>query len=317
MSPGRLLVVEKAAHALGVLDLASGERVGGIGASGVTPHEVAASRDGRRAYLPVYGDANVGEPGIDGSTIDVVDLDAIGADRAGDSQRARRTIDLGAPSRPHDVALGADGRLYVTAELQRAVLVLDPAEPRVVGSLPTGADESHMVALTSDARRACTVNVGPGSVSVIDVASGALERIVPLGTRVNRISITPDDRFAVTADQRAARLAFVSLDDGTVDWVELPSRGYGTAATADGSELVIAMRPTDQVAILDLARRSIRAVVDVPPTPQRVVVVGERAYVTCDASDVVVEIDLPAARVRRRLATGAGPDGIAWVRTTG
>lgn len=330
MPGGRLLVVEKSAHSLGVIDLDTGRRVGGITASGVTPHEVVASADGRRAFLPVYGDANVGEPGTDGSAVDVVDLDELEAEIDDDEHH---TVELGAPTRPHDAALGVEGRIYVTAELQQAVLVLDPTSGEVVQRLATEQDESHMVALTSDGRRACTVNVGPGSVSVIDIGSDTVERVVELGTRVNRVTITPDDRFAITADQRAPRLAFIDLADGAVAWVDLPAIGYSAAATADGSTLVVGLRPVNQVAILDLARRTIRSIVDVPPTPQRVVIpppwtideerVADKAddrpddfaYVSCDASDVVVEIDLRTAEIVREFGVGAGPDGMAWTRS--
>jgi len=41
---------------------------------GVNGHEVMASKDGRFAYVPIYGNSGVGRPGTDGSTIDVIDL---------------------------------------------------------------------------------------------------------------------------------------------------------------------------------------------------------------------------------------------------
>ena len=38
------------------------------------PHEAAFSEDGKTAYLPSYSDAIVGKPGLDGQTIDAVDM---------------------------------------------------------------------------------------------------------------------------------------------------------------------------------------------------------------------------------------------------
>ena len=49
---GRLLVVCKRDQALHVIDLETGETTGCVTASGFTPHEVAASADGTRAYSP-------------------------------------------------------------------------------------------------------------------------------------------------------------------------------------------------------------------------------------------------------------------------
>ena len=55
---GRLLVVCKDDQTLEVIDLPTGTTAGRITASGFTPHEVAATPDGRRAYLPIYGEPN-------------------------------------------------------------------------------------------------------------------------------------------------------------------------------------------------------------------------------------------------------------------
>lgn len=43
---------------------------------GVTGHEVTASRDGRLAYVPIYGNSGVGQPGTDGTQLAVIDLAA-------------------------------------------------------------------------------------------------------------------------------------------------------------------------------------------------------------------------------------------------
>lgn len=308
MTAGRLLVVEKSACALGIVDLVSGARVAGVPLSGVAPHEVAATADGAHAMVPIYGDSVVGAPGTDGRTVDLVDLRALEV----------RTVDLGAAGRPHDVALGPDGRFYVTAEVGRAVLVLD-RDGRLARTLPTGHDQAHMIAVSRTGRRAYTADVEPGGVSVIDLETGGLVTVLELGERVNRISISPDDRHLYVADQRAARLAVVATADFDVRWIELPSVGYATAPIADGTRLVVGFRGTSQVGILDLATGE-TVLVDVPPTPQRIVVppgTGEFAYVTCDRSDVVVEIDLGAGAVRRTFDVGAGPDGLAWAPNPG
>jgi DNA-binding beta-propeller fold protein YncE len=332
MPAGLLLVVEKADRSLGVVDLDSGRRIGGVRASGFTPHEVVATADGKRAFLPVYGDANVGQPGTDGSTVDVVDLRELDDRKVKDDKGQHVTIDLGEPARPHDVALGVEGRIYVTTENLRTVSILDPETLEVVQSVPTGHDQSHMVALSSDGRYAYTANVEPGSVSVLDLASGTLARIVEFGTRINRISIAPDDGTVYVADQESPRLGILSTADWSIRWVALPAVGFGTAPTPDGTRLLVGFRPTSQVGILDLATGELTHLLDVPPTPQRIVIPPPRtseedrgrtssderpedfAYVTCDESDLVVEIDLLAGEVRREIGVGGSPDGLAWSR---
>jgi Uncharacterized conserved protein len=332
MPVGRLLVVEKGDRSLGVIDLDSGRRIGGVRSSDWTPHEVVATADGKRAFLPVYGDANLAQPGSDGHTLDVVDLRELDDRKVKEDKGQHVTVDLGAPSRPHDVALGVEGRVYLTTELLQAVTILDPETREVVQTIPTGRDESHMVALSSDGRFAYTVNVGPGSVSVLDLAAGELADVVELGTRVNRISISPDDATLYVADQAAPRLAVISTADRSVRWIDLPAVGYGTAPTPDGSRLLVAFRPTSQVGILELPAGEVTHLIDVPPTPQRIVIPPPRteeedrertaaderpddyAYVSCSDAALVVELDLRAGELRREIGVGTDPDGLAWSR---
>jgi DNA-binding beta-propeller fold protein YncE len=333
MPVGCLLVVEKGDRSLGVIDLDSGRRIGGVRASGFTPHEVAATTDGTRAFLPIYGDGNVGQPGTDGRTLDSIDLRELDDKKVRDDKGQHTTMDVGEPARPHDVAIGVEGRVYVTTELLGTLTILDPENLEVVQSVPTGHDQSHMVALSSDGRFAYTVNVDPGSVSVLDLGAGELRQLVEFGTRLNRIAISPDDRHVYVADQNAPRLGILDTSDGTVSWIGLPAIGYGTAPTPDGRRLLVALRPTSQVAILDLATRDVEALIDVPPTPQRIVIPPPRtseedrertatderpddfAYVSCSDTDVVVEIDIVAGEIRREIGVGSSPDGLAWTRT--
>ena len=58
-----------------MVDPAAGVQIGKVKTNEVRAHEVAASPDGRLAYLPIYGDSGVGKPGTNGSSVEIVDLD--------------------------------------------------------------------------------------------------------------------------------------------------------------------------------------------------------------------------------------------------
>jgi YVTN family beta-propeller protein len=73
-----------------------------------------------------------------------------------------------------------DGLLYVTTELDQAITLIDPKTLKIVGSIPTGQPESHMLALSHDGRRGYTANVGPGTVSVLDIAARKVLTIIPI-----------------------------------------------------------------------------------------------------------------------------------------
>src|ERR1700676_5582149 len=115
-SHAQLLVANQKDHTAQLIDLATRQPLFTVGVD-ISGHEITASPDGRFAYVPIYGDSGVGRPGTDGATIHVVDLLA---------GRTTHIIDLGKPVRPHCIKFGPDGLLYVSAELERAVYVIEP-----------------------------------------------------------------------------------------------------------------------------------------------------------------------------------------------
>jgi YVTN family beta-propeller protein len=271
-SRGYLLVCNKGDHTLGIIDPVAGRQIATVDEEGVTGHEVVASPDGRRAVVPMFGNAGVGRPGTDGSVIRVLEIAA---------RNLVAPVDLGRGMRPHCALIGPkDGLLYVTTELENSVTVIDPQSLKVVATIPTGQPESHMLALSRDGKRGYTSNVGPGTVSVLDLAAKKVLAIIPVGGKAQRIALSTDDRWVFTADQTKPRLAVIDTKtNGISRWIELPGIGYGAAATPDGRWLVIALISVNQVAVIDLKTMAVAHTMDVPRAPQMVVVRPDGAEV--------------------------------------
>jgi len=303
---GLLLVANKGDHTLGIVDLHLGRKVASVEESGITGHEVIASPDGRTAYVPIYGNSGVGRPGSDGQTLDVIDIA---------SRRRVATIDFGRPERPHCPLFGPDGKLYVTTELSNSITVIEPRSSKIVERIPTGQAESHMLALTRDGKRAYTSNVGPGTVSAIDLRAKKVLAIIPVSPHAQRLALSVDDRWAFTADQSQPRLAVIDTATNQVkQWVTLPGIAYGTAPTPDGRFLIMALISINQVGILDLKSMQVTRTFDVPKAPQEVLVRpdGRVAYVSCDASRKVAVLDLEEWTLEGLMDAGPVADGLAW-----
>lgn len=305
---GYLLVANKGNHTLGIIDTVTGRQIAAVDEEGVTGHEVVASADGRLAFVPIFGNAGVGRPGTDGSVIRVIDIvEGTIVD----------TIDFQRGVRPHCAVLGTkNGLLYVTTELENAIAVIDPKTLQIVGSVPTGQPESHMLAITSDGKRGFTSNVGPGTVSVLDLEAKKVLTIIPVGGRAQRIALSVDDQWAFTADQTQPRLAVIDTKANAVSrWIEMPGIGYGTAPTPDGRWLIVALPKINKVGVIDLRTLTVARTLDVVATPQEVLVRpdGREAYVSCDASGQVAAIDLENWQVRL-IQAGPGADGLAWAK---
>ena len=304
-----LLVAQKGDRSLGIVDPRTGKLIASVEENGVTGHEVAVSPDGRLAVVPIYGDSGVGMAGSDGRNILFIDLA---------TRKIVGDVEFTHGVRPHCPQFNpADGLLYVTTELDHTVTIVDPKTFKIVGTIPTGQPESHMLVFSHDGRRGYTANVGPGTVSVLDIEARKLIEVIHISGQTQRIAISHDDRWVFTADQTQPRMAVI--DTATLEvakWVPLDGLGYGSAATEDGRWLLMAVPSKNDVDVVDLRTMKVARTVAVGKGPSEVLMRpdGKVAYVACEHSNQVAEIDLATWQVTRMIAAGRGSDGLAWAR---
>lgn len=300
----QLLVANQFDHTLVIVDPVSTKTVGKVGVD-INGHEVIASPDGKLAYVPIYGNSGVGKPGTDGSTVEVIDLA---------SGRAMHIIDLGKPVRPHCAKFGPDGMLYVSAELAKAIDVIDPQTRRVIAAVPTGENDSHMFVITPDGTRAYTANVFAGSVSVLDLRKRSLITKIPVSGEVQRISISPDGRRVYTHDQQSPQVAVIDTGKNAIaGWWDVPAVVYSSAPTADGRWLV-ANAPSGKLFVLDTSSGKVAHSYDIPAALGETIVAadGARAYVSCPQAGVVEVLNLKSWELEKPIELSKGVDGLAF-----
>ncbi|HMG87760.1 MAG TPA: cytochrome D1 domain-containing protein [Terracidiphilus sp.] len=303
----RLLVAEKGAQSLAIIDPASGTVLASVPEGGITGHEVIASADGKLAFVPIYGNSGVGKPGTDGTNIAVIDIAA---------QKVVGNIAFDHGIRPHCPMIGPkDGLLYVTTEIDKTITIIDPKTLKILSAIPTGQPESHMLVLSHDGRRAYTANVGPGTVSVIDIAARKVLKVIPISGNTQRIAISPDDKWVFTADQTKPQMAVIDTATSTVaNWISMEGIGYGSAPTPDGRWLLVALPDQNKVAVIDLRTMQVAHTVPVGNYPQELLARpdGKSAYVSCEHGNQVAEIDTTTWKVTRTISTRKDADGLAW-----
>jgi DNA-binding beta-propeller fold protein YncE len=306
-----LLVANQGDRDLSIIDPVSAKQIADVPEGGVTGHEVAVSPDGRTAYVPIYGDSGVGKAGSDGRSMVVIDIPA---------RKVIGNVDFGHGVRPHCVIYEPhSGLLYITTELDKAVTIVDPRTRKIVGSIPTSQAESHMLAISHDGRRGYTSNVGPGTISVLDLVARKTIAVIPVSETDQRIAISNDDSMVFTADQAKPQLVVVDTSSDKVkSWIPLPAVGYGMTPSKDGRWLLVAMQSIRKVAVVDLGTLKMVRTIDVPGAPAEILVRpdGLVAYVSCPASHQVAVIDLLQWKVDALIDAGKGADGLAWAENS-
>ncbi|MGB6776510.1 MAG: beta-propeller fold lactonase family protein [Terriglobales bacterium] len=302
-----LLVANQGDHTLSLISPATAKQIAAVPEDGTTGHEVAASPDGRTAYVPIYGNSGVGKPGTDGRNMVVIDIA---------TRKIIGNVDFGRGVRPHCVIYDQNSDLlYVTTELDQTITAVDPHTFKVVGTIPTTQAESHMLAISHNGRRGYTANVGPGTVSMLDMTARKTITVIPISATIQRISISNDDSMVFTADQTKPQLAVIDTSSIKLKtWVPLPANGYGTASTRDGRWLLVAMPSINKVAVIDLGTLKVTRTIDVAHGPAEILMRpdGKLAYVSCPPSNQVAVIDLEQWKVQVLINAGEYADGLAW-----
>lgn len=306
---GTVVVLNKEEHTAWLIDAATGEVRARI-PTGVGPHEVAISPDGRRAVVSNYGDRP--NPG---STLTVIDLAA---------RRVTGTISLGEYRRPHGIAFLPDGRrVVVTSDPRQAVVLVDVDAGRVEGAIPTEAEGSHMLALSRDGKRLYTANFRASSVTAIDLEGRRITGTARAGRNSEGIGLSPDGS-RVWVGNRDDHTVTV-IDTRTMETVAtLPSAQlpFRVAFTPDGREAIVANPVSGHLRIFDAATLRESAAVHVADPapgaahaePVGIVVSGDGRWLyAADGSQPrVAVVDLRERRVAAFFPSGAGPDGIGW-----
>ncbi|HEU4828391.1 MAG TPA: hypothetical protein VFT04_04275 [Gemmatimonadales bacterium] len=298
-----LLVANKQENTLSVIDIGTGRLLATL-PTGHGPHEVAVSSDGRRAVVANYGDQTPG------SSLTVMDLE---------NRTVQRTIDLGEYRRPHGIViLPGDSLAAVTVEASQAVLVVR-LDGGVKHAIPTNARGSHMVAVTADGRRGYTANVPEGSITELDLATGAPLRSLPVASVTEGVAVTPDGREVWVGSNNQHTVTVVDTRSWkAVDTLPAAGLPYRIAISQDGETAVVPGPMGGVVRIFDVATRTERAAVDFGgggdsqgPVGSTITPDGAYAFIALQGTNEAAMVDLATGQELRRFPTGAGPDGIA------
>lgn len=299
-----LLVLNKDDNTLAIVDPAT-NKVVGTAPTGDAPHEVAASTDGGFAYVSNYGPFQPDQPG---NTLSVIDL----------STRKETRVDVSPLRRPHGIAF-ADGKVYFTAELNKAIARLDPQSLKVDWLMGTGQNRTHMIVLAKGLNTMFATNTQSNSVSIIERASGPeqwTETVVPVGKGSEGCDLSPDGKQFWVAN----------AGDGTVSVIDVAAKKVVQTLnvdakhsnrlkfTPDGKQVLISDIGTGDLIVIDTNSHKQIKRLHLGKSTEGILIVpdGSRAYIAVSGDNKVAIIDLKTLTQKGEIATGRDPDGMAW-----
>jgi YVTN family beta-propeller protein len=296
-SEGYLLVLNKQDDTLMIFDEPSHKNIATIPV-GHEPHEVAATPDGRKAFV-----SNVGD-----DTVSVVDLVR---------RRVATTIRADHMDNPHGLAVTPDGRtLLVTSEASQRLFVVDARRDVVERTVTTNQRGSHLIALEPKGQRAWIANRGSDSLSLYQIPGLRLVRTLKVGAGPEGIAASPNGRFIVAALQGAGQVAVV--DTGKSEVITRLPAGQVPIRVLFPSRsplAVVSNRMSDDVTFIDVAARQLIGTVTVGRRPGGMAVNGRgtRLYVANNDSNSVSIVSVAGREVTGSIPVGRGPDGLAFV----
>jgi len=300
-----LLVLEKNDKSLAIVDPGTLKVLGRVPA-GEDPHEVVASDDGKFAYISNYGAFQTPQ-----NTISIADLS---------TQKALPVVDLGALRAPHGLEF-VKGKVYFTAEGSKVIGRYDPATRMVDWTLGIGQNRTHMLVVSRDESTIFTANVNSDAISILDRdksgdASGWIETSISVGKGPEGFDVAPDGKELWAANSHDGTVSVVELiNRKVVQTIDVHTkRANRVKFTPDGRLVLISDLETGDLVVLETASRKEVKRLNLGRGVAGILIVpdGSTAYVAVSTESQVAVVDLKTLSVTGRIATGKGPDGMAW-----
>lgn len=290
-----LLATVKETVSLTALDPATGEIVAvvPVGERDIAkPHELTLSADGALAFVSLYGSSDYGR-NVPANRIAVVDLA---------SMSCAGHIDLGLYKGPHALATDRDGKIWVTVDPNRCVLVIDPVMREIERSIWLETP-GHFLAQSPDGRTIYFSAKEYPVITEIDVATKTIAARIPVPVGAQGIRVSNDGRRLYVGDFHRPLLHVVDCAARrVVETVALTGVPGWPFTTADGAHVIVTTydEPKDRgfVEILDARNLAERRVVQVAAEPFHALPArdGKHLYAAL-ANGQVPKIDLATATI--------------------
>ena len=296
-----LAVIEKVAGAVGFFS-EDGKQLAQV-KIGSFPHEAALSSDGL-LYVSDNGVLWMTEDKLGTNSISVVNVHTM---------KKVDEIDLGRFHRPHGIAIvPGTNRLVATTERPAGLIMVDPAQRKVVRDYDVKGKSPHMVIPFPGGRLAYVSDTDSDAVAVVDLQAGTTT-LIPVGARPQGAVLSPDHSRLYVVNTNGNHISIIDTKQQKVIGNIPTGKGPGRIAiTPDGKTLVYNLQFEPGVGFADVASGKQVAIVPLTGRPLSLTMTrdGRRAFAGIQDQDKVCFISVGARKIEREmlLPKGSGPD---------
>lgn len=240
-----------------------------VGTPTAKPHEIILSKNRKRAFVTLYGDAGYPE-NTPNNQIAVLDIALM---------RLESVIDTDLYTGLHGLAKDHLGRIWVTAECNQCILVLDPDTLQIVRTVHSET-RCHFLAPSRDGHVIYSAHKEVPYIGIHDATQGRMIGTIPLDIGSQAIWHAPDRDLLYVGD--FCRPLFHVIDTASrrvVDTVPLKGVPGWPYATPDGKHIIVSTYLAEQdqgfAEVFDAQTRAPIATATLPAEPFHVLDGGD------------------------------------------
>jgi YVTN family beta-propeller protein len=314
---GTLIVLNKSDDTADLIHLETGKSMATL-PTGDGPHEVAVSPDGAYAVVTNYGRASW--PGNSLTLIDIA------------HKKVAKIIDLDSKA-PHGIEFISNDQVLVTCEGSKKLVQVNITTGQTEKAIDTGQEVSHMLAYAPDMGRAFVANIRSNSVSVIDLKTDTLEKIIETGEGAEGIALSADGKSVWVSNRGEDTISIIDCASLEITQ-ELTSEKFPirVKTTTDGKYALVSNAQSGTVTVFDTSSKALIKTISMEasalekentrlfqdfndsPVPVGILVhpANTHAFVANTNADIITVIDLESLEITGRLTAGKEPDGLGY-----
>lgn len=312
---GKLYIVNKLSSSITVFDLFEGNELIEYPID-VQPHELIALAGQDRVVVTNYGSLDV-----EGKSITIINAK---------TNKIEKTIDLENGLRPHGiVAFPKSNKVGIVTDLGNNLLVVNVESGVIEKNISTQQIVSHQLVLHPNKPLVYVTNINSNSVSVIDLESNKVIKIIPCGLGTEGIDITPDGSEIWVTNNAENTINIINTNTNQItDTLPTGDEPLRLKFSSDGNQCLVANSSDGTISVFNrYSKKQVKEII-IPgkknivekiiyhsPRPVGILIHpnGLYAFVANSNANRVEVIDMKTFTIVSSIGTAKIPDGLAFI----